>query len=175
LKENLQEDKNMNPTIFLDLDGVMCTTYEHFQSVKNFWEKNNFARDIGMQYRFNEKCVKILNEILKITDADIVLTSDWREDYDLQTLDNIFKFNKVIKSPIDVTDVYSKTMQELEKFRGSEINDYIYKKNITNYVIIDDLDLSPYVFHEKFVRTIVREGIKQSNIKEKILKILQNG
>jgi hypothetical protein len=163
----------MKPTIFLDLDGVMCTTYEYFQSVKNFWEKYEFARDIGMQYRFNEGCVKVLNQILKITDADIVLTSDWREDYDLQTLDNIFKFNKVIKSPIDVTDVYLKTMQELEKFRASEINDYIYKKNITNYVIIDDLDLSPFVPKDKFIQTTNREGIKQSNIKEKILKILQ--
>ena len=126
-----------------------------------------------MQYRFNPGCVKVLNQILKITDADIVLTSDWREDYDLQTLDNIFKFNEVIKSPIDVTDVYSKTMQELEKFRASEINDYIYKKNITNYVIIDDLDLSPFVPQNKFIRTINREGIKQSNIKEKILKTLR--
>jgi hypothetical protein len=163
----------MKPIIFLDIDGVMCTTYEYFQSVKNFWEKYEFARDIGMQYRFNEGCVKVLNQILKITDADLVLTSDWREDYDIQTLNNIFKFNKVIKSPIDVTDVYSKNMQELEKFRGSEINDYIYKKNITNYVIIDDLDLSPFVSQDKFIRTINREGIKQSNIKDKILKILQ--
>ena len=164
-----------NPVIFLDIDGVLCTAYEHFQSVKNFWEKHDFARDIGMQYRFNPGCVKVLNEILKITDADIVLTSDWRENYDLQTLDNIFKFNEVIKSPINVTDVYSKTMQELEKFRASEIYDYIYKKNIFNYVIIDDLDLSPYVSKDKFVKTIVREGIKQSNIKQKILKILQDG
>jgi FMN phosphatase YigB (HAD superfamily) len=163
----------MKSTIFLDLDGVMATTSEYYQSVKNFWEKYDFARDIGMQYRFNPGCVKVLNKILEITDADIVLTSDWREDYNLQTLDNIFKFNKVIKSPIDVTDVYSKTMQELEKFRASEINDYIYKKNITNYVIIDDLDLSPFVSQDKFIRTINREGIKQSNIKEKILKILQ--
>ena len=163
----------MKPTVFLDIDGVLTTTYEYFQSVKNFWEKYEFARDIGMQYRFNEKCVKVLNRILKITDADIVLTSDWKEHYDLQTLDNIFKFNKVVKSPIDVTDVYSKTLQELEKFRGSEINDYIYKKNITNYVIIDDLELSPFVSKDKFVRTINREGIKQSNIKEKIIKILQ--
>jgi hypothetical protein len=163
----------MKPTIFLDIDGVMACTKEHFSSVKNFWEKHDFARDIGMQYRFNEGCIKVLNQILKITDADIVLTSDWREHYDLQTLDNIFKFNNVIKSPIDVTEIYSKTIQELEKFRGSEINDYIYKKNITNYVIIDDLDLSPYVSKENFVKTIVREGIKQSNIKEKILKILQ--
>jgi hypothetical protein len=163
----------MKPIVFLDIDGVMCCTNEFYQSVKNFWEKYDFARDIGMQYRFNPGCVKILNQILEITDADIVLTSDWREHYDLQTLDNIFKFNKVIKSPIDVTDVYSKTLQELEKFRGSEINDYIYKKNITNYVIIDDLDLSPYVSKDKFIRTIFREGIKQSNIKQKILKILQ--
>jgi hypothetical protein len=163
----------MKPIIFLDLDGVMCTLNEYFQSVKNFWEKYDFARDIGMQYRFNPGCVKVLNQILKITDADIVLTSDWREDYDLQTLDNIFKFNEVIKSPIDVTDVYSKNMQELEKFRASEINDYIYKKNIANYVIIDDLDLSPFVPKDKFIQTTNREGIKQSNIKEKILKILQ--
>jgi hypothetical protein len=114
----------MKPTICLDIDGVMATTEEYFQSVKNFWEKYEFARDIGMQYRFNPGCVKVLNQILKITDADIVLTSDWREDYDLQTLDNIFKFNEVIKSPIDVTDVYSKNMQELEKEKLKTYNEF---------------------------------------------------
>jgi hypothetical protein len=113
-----------------------------------------------------------LNEILKLTDADIVLTSDWRIHYSLQTLDNIFKFNKVIKSPIDITDVFPSSFQDMEKNRAHEIDIYIQKHNIELYVIIDDLDLSPYVPKNKFIMTIEREGIKQSNIKEKILKIL---
>jgi hypothetical protein len=163
----------MKPTIFLDIDGVMCCYNEYYSNRVKFRKKHKIAEELNIPYGFNPGCVKVLNEILEKTDADIVLTSDWRTHYSLQTLDNIFKFNKVIKSPVDVTDVHPTSMSYLEKNRGGEIDMYIKKHNVEIYVIIDDLDLSNYVEKNRFVLTIEREGIKQSNIKQKILKILE--
>jgi hypothetical protein len=163
----------MKPIIFLDIDGVMCCYYEYLKNRKKFWGKYELANELKMPYSFNPGCVKVLNEILKKTDADIILSSDWKGHWTLQELDNIFKFNKVIKSPIDVTEDFPGSLQDLEKNRGKEIDIYIRKHNLDIYVIIDDLNLSPFVPKDKFVRTIEREGIKQSNIKQKILKILQ--
>lgn len=164
----------MKPTIFLDIDGVLSTFGEYNRNRQKFWKKYEFADNLRLPYEFNPGCVKILNEILEKTDADIVLTSDWRTHWNLQELRNIFQFNKVIKLPIDVTDVEPTSFSYLEKNRGHEIDIYIKKHMIENYVIIDDLNLSKFVDPNKFVLTVEREGLKQSNIKQKILKILQN-
>ncbi len=158
----------------MDIDGVLCTFNEFYRNRKKFWEKYETANTLRLPYEFNKGCVKILNEILEETDAEIVLTSDWRTHWNLRALGNIFNFNNVIKSPIDVTDVHPTSMSYLERNRGGEIDIYIKKHNVENYVIIDDLDLSKFVNKDRFVRTIEREGLKQSNIKEKILKILKN-
>jgi len=163
----------MKPTIFLDIDGVLCTFNEYNKNRNKLWQKYDEARTLRLPYEFNPGCVKVFNEILKITDADIVLSSDWRTHWNMQELDNIFKFNKVIKSPMDVTEVHPTSFMYLEKNRAHEIDIYRQQHNLENYVIVDDLDLLPFVPKERFVQTIEREGIKQSNVKEKMLKILQ--
>ena len=164
----------MNTIIFLDIDGVLCTFSEYNRNRKKFWDKYDIAGTLKLPYEFNSGCVKVLNEILKETDADIVLTSDWRIHWNLKELDDIFKFNKVIKSPIDVTDVVPTSMSYLERNRGHEIDIYIKKHGIENYVIIDDLNLSEFVNADRFIHTKERMGLKETIIKEKILRILQN-
>lgn len=164
----------MNPTIFLDIDGVLCTFNEYNRNRKKFWDKYDIAGTLRLPYEFNPGCVKVLNEILKETNADIVLSSDWRTHWNLQELGNIFNFNKVIKVPFDVTEVFPTSLSNLEKNRAHEIDIYRQKHNLENYVIVDDLDLSPFVPKDRFVQTREQEGLKQSNVKQKILKILKN-
>jgi hypothetical protein len=163
----------MKPIIFLDIDGVLCTFGEYNRNRRKFWDKYDLAGTLRLPYEFNPKCVKVFNEILDETDADIVLSSDWRTHYNLQELDNIFKFNKVVKSPMDVTEVHPTSMSFLERNRGGEITMYLEKHpDITTYVIVDDLNLTKFVPEGHFVLTTEREGIKQSNVKQKVLKIL---
>lgn len=164
----------MKPTIFLDIDGVLATNSEYFTNKMKFWKKYPEMEKLKIKYRFNSGCVKVFNEILKITDADIVLTSDWREKITLDEMDNVFKFNNVIKSPIDATKIFPISFSNKDKNRANEIDIYRQEHNITNYVIIDDLNLEYYAPKEKFIKTIEREGIKQSGVKQKILKILQS-
>lgn len=160
-------------TIFLDIDGVLATHIEFIMSTKKFRDKNELAKELSLPYPFNKKCVKIFNEILDETDADIVLSSDWRIHWNLEQLDKIFKFNGVKKSPIDVTGRKFISMNSYDRNRVAEINEYKEKNDVGTFVVIDDMGLDIY-FMENFVKTKDTEGIKQLGIKNKILKILQD-
>lgn len=138
--------------IFLDIDGVLATEECSFKP-----EHELYA------YPFNKDCVRIFNEILLETDAQIILSSDWRLMFhDLETLDLVFKHNGIIKSPVDITPNLSN--------RSLEIETYIKENNIKSFVILDDMDLK--VFPDKFIRCNINEGIKEAGIKEKIIDIL---
>jgi len=160
-------------TIFLDIDGVITTNREMMQNQMKFWLKNPDAKELRIPYNFNKKCVQILNEILQETECQIVLSSDWRHHWTLDELDKIFKWNKVIQSPIDVTGNYPKSFKNLEEDRANEIDLYIEEHNIKNFVILDDLPLSPHLKNNNFIICKDTEGLKQTNHKNKILNLIK--
>lgn len=160
------------PILFLDIDGVLATNKEYNKNRHKFWNKNPEFRELNVPYPYNVGCVKILNEILEETDADIVLSSDWKLHWNLGDLDKIFKLNGITKSPIDVTGDHPIALNHLEKNRFNEIKIYIQDKDIKNYVIVDDLRLD--IYSDRFVRTKDSEGLKQTGVKDKILKFFKN-
>lgn len=169
--------------IFLDNDGVMCLSNNWGSRDKKIkkWKLHNpecsgYINDksIPVHIRmdnFDSKAVVILNEILEKTDAEIVVSSDWKLHCTLNELKDMFIEYGVIKSPIGVTPNHIlKSLDDLESNRVSEISEWIKSHpDVKKWVAIDDLDLSALDF---FVRTKrSNEGIKQSGVKEKILKI----
>lgn len=163
--------------IFLDIDGVLATNKQFYTNTANFWKHNEWAKDLKVPYPFDKGCVRIFNEILEYTDAEIVLSSDWKNHWDLVDLDTIFKENGVIKSPRFLTKDDMVSMSWLEKNRAYQIELFIKDFNITNYVVIDDLDLHSFMAitedDNKFVQTRSDEGLKQLSIKTKIVNILE--
>ena len=101
--------------IFLDIDGVLATHKQYMMNRTNFHHNHEWASDLDVPYPYDDKCVKVFNEILEKTDADIVLSSDWRIRWDLEQLDKIFKANNIIKSPFDVTENFPYSGIQLEK------------------------------------------------------------
>lgn len=160
-------------TIFLDIDGVLATHIEFMKNRKKFHEKYDEAKQLHIPYPFNPGCVKILNSILEETDAQIVLSSDWRHHWSLEELDKIFKFNNLIKSPITVTGNHPVSFGNLEKNRVNEIEIFKNKNDVGSFVIVDDLHMDIYLT-TRFVRTNDSEGLKQNGIKRKILKFLND-
>lgn len=162
--------------IFLDIDGVLTTLYETMD-LENllYWKDNDWAKKMNVHYPFNENCVSILNEILKETDAEIILSSDWRKHKTKEQLDVIFKNNGVIKSPIDTTPNYRDHYSNFEYARSIEIVHYIAENtiDINNIVVIDDLNLEmlfPPRLSTRFVKT--HNGIMEEH-KSKILELLK--
>jgi hypothetical protein len=195
--------------IFLDHDGVICLSTEwggRFKKQKK-WGGRKLSMSNGevpLEYRFdnfNKKAVKVLNEILEETGAEIVVSSDWKNHATLEELGLYYEQQGIIKKPIDFTpwshqcDWHLKESTEfpwvrqwdLEQCRSIEIKQYLVDHpEITNWVAVDDLNMgktglsfSMEFVHEwgldNFVLTPKHsEGIKQTGIKESILKYLND-
>ena len=145
--------------IFLDIDGVLATSYQYFSNPKK-WHPTYKC------YRFDVKCVKVFNEILEKTNPIIILSSDWQNHYNLKVLNDIFKWNSVNCTITDVTgsawgDKFTNAFQ-LEECRAYNIVQYAKKHNIKKYIAIDDLNLSHWLDNYFIHTPRAFEGIKQS-------------
>ena len=162
-----------NVHIMLDLDGVLATTAQYYTNKKKWHPKYKC-------YRFDKKCVKVFNEILdEIGDYTIILSSDWKTHFTLDEMNEIFEWNGVNTKIHEFTSsswgVQFQHFDQIEESRAYEILKYVKDNNIKNYIVIDDLNLKEWISVEYFVRTTKpNEGIKQSGIKEKILKLIKN-
>lgn len=155
--------------IMLDIDGVLATSYQYYTNRKK-WHPTYDC------YRFDEKCVKVFNEILEKINPIIILSSDWQNNYNIEMLNDIFKWNNVNCIITDVTgtawgDKFT-NLSQLEECRAYDIVQYAKKHKIKKYLAIDDLNLSHWL-DDYFIHTPrANEGIKQSGIKDKILNKL---
>ena len=164
------------PIIFLDIDGVLATSKQYFMNSAKFMSKNEWAKELKVPYPFDSKCVKIFNEILTKTGAEIVLSSDWKQHWDLAQLDIIFKNNGVIKSPVDITTDDMVSLSSVEKNRSHQILTYIKKNKPERCSIIDDLHIISFINNDDIKNCVIKtgsaEGIKQVGVKDKIIKTL---
>lgn len=158
------------PRLFLDIDGVLATTAQYYTNRKKWHPMYDC-------YRFDEKCVKVFNTIIEKVNPIIILSSDWKDRYTIAQMNEIFEWNGVNTVVSDITSsswgVMFTSMQQLEECRSYEINVYANRYELTNWVAVDDLNLKLWI-PERFVHcTRANEGIKQSNVKEKILNTLK--
>jgi len=158
--------------IFLDNDGVICLANNWGSRLKKQkkWGGKKLSmsnREIPLEYRFDnfdQKAVKVLNEILEETDAEIVVSSDWRLHATLEELGDYYESQGIIKRPIGVTDIFHFTDWKNEGFvpdhedfdwsrteykeqeRHFEIMRYLGNyPSITHWVAIDDLHMGIHV------------------------------
>jgi hypothetical protein len=197
--------------IFLDNDGVIClaNNWGSRRKKQEKWGGKKLSmsnREIPLECRFDnfdQKAIKVLNEILEETDAEIVVSSDWRLYATLEELGDYYESQGIIKRPIGATEVFHFTNWRDEGFvpdhedfpwsrsegreqeRHFEIMRYLGNyPSITHWVAVDDLHMGINVNTSwgqtdrewglsNFVWTPRDwEGIKQSGVKEKVLKYL---
>jgi hypothetical protein len=190
--------------IFLDNDGVICLSnnwggrnkkWAKYRSANP--DSSNEIKYAPVQYRFDDfdkKAIKILNEIIEETGCEIVVSSDWKLHATFRELGDYYESQGIIKRPIAFTpnlglcDWYHGMIWtwsprwELEMTRVIEIKQYLHDNpEITHWVSVDDLNMGKNGEDWKdwgldnFVLTPKsNEGIKQSGIKEKILKFLKD-
>ena len=198
--------------IFLDNDGVICLSNNWGSRYKK-WDKwggkklSMTMRDIPIEHRFDNfdpKAVKVLNEILEQTGAEIVVSSDWKKHATVEELGDYYELQGIAKRPIAATELFHytnwleegfvldhdnfpwKREESLEQERHFEIKRWLRDHpGVTHWVAVDDLHMGIQVENswrgpyerswglQNFVWTPrSSEGIKQSGVKEKILKHL---
>ena len=149
---------------------------------------------------FDKKAIRILNEIIEETECEIVVSSDWRLHATLEELGYYYMKQGMIKKPIAVTDIFKdifpkewnafRFRADLELERSMEINHWLENHpEVTHWVAVDDLNMSVEFLSKYFLdgesdkkpgltnfvlTPKSSEGIKQSGIKEKIIKYLKN-
>ena len=193
-------ETNKKAVLFLDNDGVICLSNNWGSRVKKR-KKDKISLvmndpDVDPKYRFDyfdKKAVKVLNQVLEETGAEIVVSSDWRLYATLEELGDYYLSEGIIKKPIAFTKRYigcdkpdefewvRRTMYEQQ--RCIEVRQYLIDHpEVTHWVCIDDLELGERDTHNReqkwglsnFVHTPrENEGIKQSGVKEKLLGYLK--
>jgi len=148
---------------------------------------------------FDKKAVKVLNKILEITGAEIGISSDWRFHGTLEELGEYYISQGIIKKPIAATEIFKdifpkewsalRFRADLELERYMEIDNWLKNHpEVTHWVAVDDLDMSVNFLGDRFssadgsdkkpgLTNFVHtprswEGIKQSGVKDKIIKFL---
>ena len=157
----------MRKVIFLDIDGVLNPKW---------WERKEKADRFGCL--FDAKAVANLAKIVEETEAEIVVSSSWKL-MGLQTLQDMWKERKLPGNIIDITPNYmsdelllNADMNDTDidslDIRGIEIKGWLvlHGADVSNYVIIDDMDdiLSEQQSH--FVQTDPEFGITNDDVKK---------
>jgi hypothetical protein len=159
----------MAKIVFLDIDGVLALPKQFHTNKENLWKRDRHAYGLGVPYMFDEKCVIAFNRFLLMnTDVSIVLSSDWRKHFSMDTCELIFKINGVAKSPISFTPQLPSVsaLESLESIRVREIKEWLITNNYAVWCAVDDTDLSE--LGDKFVQTDYRMGFAQSGFIEKM-------
>ena len=191
--------------IFLDHDGVVCLSDQwgsRFKKARKWMidqglsehtpnVMNEAGRPILIRLdNFDKKAVKVLNRILDETNAEIVVSSDWKLHATLEEMQELYHHYGVNKVPIDFTpklkdfDSDSAGLYSwkgwLEKARILEIKEWLKTNEVESWVAVDDLDMSHTMNHNEgldhfvLTRKPLTEGIKQSGLADEIISILNN-
>ena len=167
--------------VFLDIDGVLqpCGSQKRFEYCHWEIEKGkmpdlykSLERHFGIDYSkynqydvaavffdWNKTSVALLKFLLKITNAQIVLSSDWRRDgfdrmKDFFTIhglekfyiDNTKEYDKIDKKFIEKVETQNKKVngeKAYMSYRSVEILEWLYRnQDVKNWVAIDDMRLN---------------------------------
>lgn len=129
----------MRKIIFLDFDGVLNTCW---------WERKTPIDKYG--YAFDPNAVANLAKIINETGADIVVSSSWK-CLGLAKLKKMWKERNLPGKVIDVTPnsvgdefLLHADLDDIDllSIRGQEIKEWLMLngKDLTHYVILDDMD-----------------------------------
>ena len=148
----------MKKIIFLDIDGVMNSEVDFLLT-----GKHEEAHDIS------GRCVGLLNELVKETEAEIVISSVWRYNNTKEDLQALFDSKGFIGKIIDVTPIYSKEYT----VRGNEILGWIKANekyleqsysDFNAYIIFDDDSDMLYWQRENFILIDGFTGLTRNKI-----------
>ena len=189
--------------IFLDNDGVIClhdNWGSRYKKARQHMIDNGIAehdksvldekkRPVGIRFdNFDRKAIKVLNDVIEKTGAEIVVSSDWKLYATVEELGEYYESQGIVKKPIDRTlnlDEFAPDSAGLYHWKGwkgrmriLEIEKYLEDHpEITHWVAVDDIDMSPKANQGHGLKNFVltprsNEGIKQSGVKDKLIKHL---
>ena len=145
----------MDKIIFLDVDGVLNSEYINARSPEGH---------VGVM----DSKVKLLSKLVEETNADVVISSDWRliKDADYQYLINKLRYKGHI-------EIKGETPNLSWSHRGTEIKSYLDDHPTDAWVVLDDIVFSDFEIVEgHLVLTDPEFGLTEADV-EKAKRILE--
>lgn len=149
--------------IFLDIDGVL-NHQKHYEWLMTTDEPTPLQR-VYPYSEFNPKSCQLLNEIIKETGAQIVVSSSWRLDGEVR-LNSLFKH-------FGLPRIYGITPC-LNTARGVEIGAWLVAHpEVDGYVILDDDEDMNDEQKPFFIKTNPYGSGLNEDVKERAIQILK--
>ena len=155
--------------IFLDIDGVLnCKT-----------SRSRCQKYVGI----DDDKLSVLKEITNATGAGIVLVSTWKNCWQKHKKDKFkqdglanYLDKKFKKCGLEICDKTADSRDGVYFSRGESILDFIYRNNVTGYVILDDVqfDYDGCDLTDNFVKTDLALGLTRENA-ARAIEILNGG
>jgi hypothetical protein len=127
--------------IFIDVDGPLAW---------GTWNEGKVTitggvEDFTIPYPWVKEDCEALQKICEETNAELVISSDWKKHFTFNQLKRIFRHYGITARLIDITthqDLWNKmSRSSLEHERALEIAKWAKDNKISNWIAIDDLDL----------------------------------
>ena len=164
----------MRKILFLDIDGVLI----------RFWSTRTFRPHHDKKNRttqFEEEQMYQLWRILKDTDCDIVISSNWRKQEDLmKILQDQFE-SYIVKGKTTIADYVIDTIPyENKLWKGINIIKYLIHPNTTNYpvkdfIVLDDELTNMWIINKlwRLIKTDTSDWLTESKANEVIAYLLK--
>lgn len=145
----------MYPIVFLDIDGVL--------NARNVHELLDRNPELFLKWRRGDvieiQKLELLRQFCAVTQAKVVIISSWATNYDkLLSITNFLQLPIIDK--IDYTGGGTA--------RGQSVLKFIYRNQITNYIILDDswdfYDSNNSLLQPHLVKIDGAVGLTQDNI-----------
>lgn len=164
----------MKKIIFLDIDGVLNSN-RYFESEEYIAASGNLSDAqvmlIKHELHLDPEAIKLINELVDTSGAEVVISSTWKIKYDVDEL------NKMLGDRGATFKAVGRTPQVQHRFsehvpRGKEIQAYLdsLTEKPDTFVIIDDRDDMNQLF-KYLVKTGWQNGFMRHHL-DKALKIL---
>jgi hypothetical protein len=157
--------------IFLDFDGVLIpSTFSKFLTQMEQLAKGNLTSKDEFGEYFYPSCVENLKTLCEKSNATIVFSTNWRNDFE-QT-----KFIELFQKRINLSVLgFTPTIDPKFGNRGKEIETFFsqLEHKVTNYVILDDMGPTHFLINQlpNLVTCDEKFGFTNSDL-EKALAIL---
>ena len=129
--------------IFIDIDGPLAWGTWMDGPVKI---NENTSTEFTIPYAWDKADCEALAEICEATNAELVLSSDWRKHFTLKQMSDVFIEYGIYARLIDITTHQSlwtrMSKPSIDWERAAQIVKWAKDNKISNWIAIDDLNLA---------------------------------
>jgi hypothetical protein len=130
---------------------------------------DEFSNDqiVAGSFNFNPAAVKVLNQLLDTSGAEIVVSSDWKLRVTLDQMSEFYHAQGVNKTPIDYT-AWLPTYSSYHTQRAHEIADWLGQHPaVSHWAAVDDLYLGSWLTNFVWAKN-VHLGITDPDVQQKL-------